>query len=152
MADHHVELVTMNDQVAFAVGSFVNDAVGHFDAAEMRTEEAAQKLVVISRNIDDPGSLAPLAQDLLHHVVVKLWPVPGPPQTPAIGNVADQVDGLGFIVLQKVQQHLRLTTARAKMDVGNKQGPVMPRCLSGRHSTSPNSLWSAIDAIQVSLL
>ena len=61
MADDDVELIAMNDQIAFAVGGLVNDAVADFHAAEMRSEEVAQKLVVIARYVVNACALAALS-------------------------------------------------------------------------------------------
>jgi hypothetical protein len=92
----------------------MDDAVGDLDAAEMGSQEAAEELVVVARNIDNSRALAALAQDLLNHIVVELRPVPRPLQPPAIRNVADQVNRLGVIVLQEVEQKIRLAPARAQ--------------------------------------
>src|SRR3546814_4849186 len=57
---------------------------------------------------------------LLHHVVVRLRPVPGALQAPAVKDVADQVERLAVGVLQKVEQVVRLAAPRAKVDVGDE--------------------------------
>ncbi|WP_430514447.1 hypothetical protein [Pannonibacter phragmitetus] len=62
-----------------------------------------------------------------------LRPVPAALQTPAIDNIADKVDRLGVIVLQEVEQKICLTTARAKMNIRNEQGPVMLAFLQSCH-------------------
>ena len=70
MADHDVEQVAVDDEVALAVGRHVDGAVDHLDAAEVDAVEVAQELVVVAGNVDDARALARLAQQLLHHVVV----------------------------------------------------------------------------------
>ena len=57
----------------------MDGAVGDLDAAEMRALEIAQELVVVAGDVDDARALARLAQQFLHHVVVALRPMPGPP-------------------------------------------------------------------------
>jgi hypothetical protein len=76
LRDHEVEMVAVDDEVAPSVGALMHDALDHFDAAEMRAIVIAQKLVVIAGNIDDAHALARLAQQLLHHVIMLLRPVP----------------------------------------------------------------------------
>ena len=48
----------------------------YFDAAELVVDERPGEFVVIAGDVDDPGALARLAQNLLNHVVVGLRPVP----------------------------------------------------------------------------
>src|SRR5262245_31408857 len=84
VANHDVEQVAMNDQIALAVGGDVNGAFEHIDAAEMGAIVVAQELVVIARDVDDSHALASLAQQLLHYVVMRLRPVPAGPQLPAV--------------------------------------------------------------------
>jgi hypothetical protein len=62
---------------------------------------------------------------------------------PEVDDVADQIDGVGVVVLQEVQQRLRPARARGQMQIRNKQGPaaatlvdrlrfaaIPPRCVS----------------------
>ena len=121
MLDHHVEHVAMHDQIAAAVGGLMDRRLDHFDAAEMRAVIIAQKLVMIARQVDDARALARLAQQLLHHVVVMLRPVPAGAQLPAVDDVADQVDGVGIVIAQKVEKLVGLAAARAEMHIGNKE-------------------------------
>ena len=88
---------------------------------------AAQEFVVIAGHIDDAGALARLAQKLLHHVVVRLRPVEAGLQRPAVDDVADQIDRVGLVEAQKVEQLARLAAARAEMNVGDEERAEMPR-------------------------
>src|SRR5262249_33121583 len=76
MPDHDVEQVAMDDEIAAAVCTDVDRALGNLDAAEMRAAIFAQELVVIARYVDDAGSLAHLAEKLLQHIVMRLRPMP----------------------------------------------------------------------------
>jgi hypothetical protein len=108
VADDDVEFVAMQHQVFLAVGSFVDHAFGDFDAAEMHAREVAQEFVVIAGDIDDPRSLARLAQQLLDHVVAVLRPVPAALQAPAVDDVADEEDRIGVVILQEIDQEVGL--------------------------------------------
>jgi hypothetical protein len=54
-----------------------------------------------------------LAQQLLHHVIVKLRPIPGGFQLPAVDDVAYEVDGVGFVKAQQIEQLVSLAAARS---------------------------------------
>src|ERR671931_2067498 len=97
VADDHVEQVPVNDKIAFAVGGDVDGVLEHLDAAEMGTVAVAQELVVIAGNVEQAHAFARLTQQLLHDVVVKLRPIPGGFQLPAVNDVADQINGVGFV-------------------------------------------------------
>src|SRR6202011_1641606 len=91
------------------------------DAAEMGAVIVSQELVVIAGDIDDLGALARLAQHFLHEVVVRLRTVPVGSQRPAIDDIADEIDGIGIMAAEKVQQSFGLGTAGPRADGGDKQ-------------------------------
>ena len=132
MADDHVEQVAVNDEVALAVGGDVHGILEHLDAAEVGTVVIAQELVMIARNVEYANPFARLAQQLLHDVVMKLRPIPSGPELPAVDDVAHQIDGLGFVMAQKVEKLLGLAAARSQMDIRQKQCSNPPR--ASRHS------------------
>src|SRR5262249_36968612 len=94
LGHHEVKMIAVNHQVAAAVGAEVDIALGYFDAAEMGAVVFTQKLVVIAWHVNHAGAFARLAQQLLNYVVVSLRPIPSHLQTPAVDNVADQIDGV----------------------------------------------------------
>src|SRR3546814_4263136 len=61
------------------------------DLPEIGVQEFPEHLVVVSGDEHHPGALACLAQQLLHHVVVRLPPCPGPPHPPEVDDVTDQI-------------------------------------------------------------
>ena len=82
---------------------------------------------MVARYIDDAGALARFAQKFLHHIVVRLRPVETGFQRPAVDDVAHQINRVGLMVTQKVEQLSGLTAARAEMDVGDEERTEMPR-------------------------
>ena len=108
-------MIAVNDEIAASVGAVVNGVLDDLDAAEMRAVIFAQELVVIAGHVGDARALARLAQQLLHHVVVRLRPVPARAQLPAIDDVADEIDVIGVVPAQKVQQFVGLAS-RARQD------------------------------------
>ena len=128
MLDDHVEHVAVHDQIAAAVAAFMDCRLHHFDTAEMGAVVVAQEFVVIAGQIDDARALAGFAQKLLHHVVVRLRPVPARPQLPAVDDVADQIDRLGIVIAQEIEQPFGLAAARAEMNIGNKESTEPDAC------------------------
>jgi hypothetical protein len=116
--DDAVEVVAMRDPQLAAVGERVDVLVHHVHAAEVVAQILARELVVVARNEDHPGALARLAQELLHHVVVCLRPVPAAPQLPAVDDVADEKQRFAVHCAQEVQQRCGLAAGRAQMHVG----------------------------------
>ena len=99
--------------------------VDHFDAAELHAEKFAREFVVIAGHEHHARPFAHLAQQFLHHVVVGLRPVPARFEPPAVDDVADEEEFLGFVMFQKIQQQIGLAAARAEMNVRNEQGAVL---------------------------
>ena len=135
--DDGVELVAMDDQEVAAVGGLVDVAVGDLDAAEMRALEGAQELVVVAGDIDDARALAALAQQLLDHVIVRLRPMPGTAQPPAVDDVADQIDRIGIVIAEEIEQELRLGRLRAEMDVRDEQRAEFAGCVASHGPIEP---------------
>ena len=114
---HEIEAVAMGNEIAPAVGSDMHGIGHHLDAAEMRAEIVAQELVVVAGNVDEPRSLAGLAQQLLDHVVVGLRPVPAGFQLPAVDDVADEIDRVGLEIAQEGEKPFRLARLGPQMHV-----------------------------------
>ena len=81
---------------------------------------------MIARHIDDLGALARLAQHLLHEVVVRLRPVPVRLQRPAVDDVSDEIDRVGVVAAEEIQQSVGLRAASSEMDIGDEQGTKAP--------------------------
>ncbi len=79
---------------------------------------------MVARDVRHLHALAAHAQDLLHHVVVRLGPVPAALQPPAVDDVADQVELFALEAADEVEQELGLAAARAQMDVGDEDGAI----------------------------
>src|SRR5215467_1055106 len=127
LGHYEVEMIAMDDQVAAAVGAIMDEALCNLDAAEMGAVVLTQKLVVIARHVDHAGAFARLTQQLLDDIVMSLGPIPSRSQAPTVDDVADQVDGIGVVMAQKVEKKVRLAPACAKMDVRNEEGAKVPQ-------------------------
>src|ERR1035437_3871188 len=98
----------------------MNGVFHDVDAAEMSAVVISQELVVIAEHINDLGPLARLAQHFPREFVVRLRPVPAGLQGPAVDYIADEIDGIGIIAAEKIQQTIGLRAARSEMDIGDK--------------------------------
>ena len=128
-----VKVVAVRDPQLAAVGQFVDVLVHHLHATKVVAQVFAGKLVVVAGDEDDVRAFACLAQDLLHHVVVGLRPVPVAAQLPAINDVAHQEQRFAVHRAQEVQQRLGLAARRAQVHVRNPhaahaQGTVCGAC------------------------
>jgi hypothetical protein len=85
----------------------------------------SQRLVVVAGHVDHVRTFARLAQHFLDHVIVRLAPVPAAPELPGVDDVADQVEMLGLVVPQKVQQVFGLAAGGAQVHVGNPDRAIL---------------------------
>ena len=122
--DDPVVLIAMRDPQAPSVGSQMLGFKPDFDAAEELSVVLAGELIVVAWDIDDTRSLAYLAQQLLQHIVVGLWPVPALLQSPAIDDVAHQIHRIRIMAAKEIKKALGLTPCGAKMDIGNPDAAV----------------------------
>ncbi len=104
MLNHDVELVAMNNEQTLFIGRHVIGMIGDFDAAENRPDVVAREFVMIARHVNHADTFAHLAQQLLHNIVVRLWPIPSVLQLPSVDHVADEVDRRGVVIFQEIQQ------------------------------------------------
>ena len=118
---HQIEVIAMDDEVAAPVCAFMHDIFNNLYTAKMRAVVVAQEFVVVAGDVNDAHALARLAQQLLHHVVMHLRPIPARAKLPAVDDIADQIDRIGFVPAQEIEEPLRLASPRAEMHVGNKQ-------------------------------
>ena len=73
---------------------------------------------MVSWDVEQARAFARLAQELLHDVIVRLRPVPGRLELPAVDDVPYEINGIGLIVPHEVEQLLGLAPFGSKMNVG----------------------------------
>ena len=74
--DNHIELVAMKNKELLVIRCDVNRTVDNVDIAEIQASVIAQEFVMITGQINQSCALADLAQQLLHHIILGLRPVP----------------------------------------------------------------------------
>ena len=125
MRHNHVELVAMHDEIGPPERRGVHCAVDELDLAEISAEIFAQELVVIARQHNDTRAARRLVEQILDELVVDRRPVPGARQPPAIDDVADQIDRVGLMVAEEVDQLADTGRTHAEMHVAEEQRPDM---------------------------
>jgi hypothetical protein len=104
----------------------VDRTIHDLNPAEVRSNIVAEKLVMISRDVDQPNAFSYLAEELLNDVVMLLRPVPTGLEPPAVDDVADKVDRIGVDGPKKIKQQVALTTLRAEVQIGDEECAVPP--------------------------
>src|SRR5262245_26382361 len=130
-----VELVAVHDQEEPAIRHAVDGFARDHDVAEVEVAEPPQVLVVIPRHQRDDGAGARLGEDLVNHVAVELTPARRPLEPPEVDDVADEVEELALVRVEKIEQGARLTACRAQVRVADPDGAEP----GSRHRVS--SLW-----------
>ncbi len=102
--DAGLMLVTVHDQQVAAVGGLVQDLMADLYAVAAGAEAVAKIGVVVAGNVDDTGAGARLGQDGADHGAVRGRPMPAAAQALDVKDVADEIERLGLIVGQKIQQ------------------------------------------------
>ena len=54
-------------------------------------------------------------------------------QLPAVDDVADQIDRVGIVIAQEVEQAFGLAAARAEMNIGNEESTEQTRAVLDCH-------------------
>lgn len=136
---HAVEEIAVSDPEPSAIGSDVDGILDHVDVTEGETYELSQQLIVIAGNVDDARALAREAQELLDDVVMRLGPVPAVAQLPAVEDVADQIERVGPVRSQEIEEIVSLATWRTEVDVRYPDRPVMMALVALGHQLSSGS-------------
>jgi hypothetical protein len=84
--------------------------------------------------VDEARAFPRLPEKLLHDIVVRLGPEPAFLQLPSIDDVTDEIDRLGVVTAQEVEQEERLATLGSKVHVGDEiarklRGPGSPSAM-----------------------
>ncbi len=119
-----VEFVTMQDQQLAPVCGGVDRLAPDFDAAEIESGELAEHLVVVAGDIDHPRAALGALEDAPENVVMARGPVKFLFESPAIDNVADQIERIAVDMVEKVDQHFDIAAARAEMHVADPDRAV----------------------------
>jgi hypothetical protein len=69
---------------------------------------------------------------------------------PAVDNVADKIECFRVVMTKKIEKHLRLTSACAEVNIGEKDRPEMPRGRFDGHDALLTRLQEAFCSIPVS--
>lgn len=76
---------------------------------------------MIAGHVDDARAFLDFAQDQIHDAAMVVVPEPASAQTPAVDDIADEIECVAVIVREKIREHFSFAAARAQMGVGNKK-------------------------------
>src|SRR5262249_30450860 len=123
-AGHAIEVVAVEDQQQPSVGRSMHRFARDHDVAELQIAEAAEVLVVVARDQrhDRPG--VRLRQHRTDDVAVQLRPVRLVPKAPEVDDVADEIEVVAVMVLEKRQERLGVALPSAQVNVADPDRPV----------------------------
>ena len=107
-----VKIVAVRDEQPQSPRRLVDAVAYDLDAAQVKSAEPAQSLVVVARNEHNFSAMAYLAENGLHDTVMGPWPYRAAPNLPKVDDVADQIDCLRIMAAEKSKQRVRPARAR----------------------------------------
>ena len=125
MSEHHrVKLIAVQHQQAATIGGFVDRRPPDLYTAKAQTGELTEHFVMIARNIDDAGPAPRPFQYPPDDIIMTVGPEKLLLQSPAVNDIADQIERIAVDMIEKVDQQVGVAAARAEMDVRNPDGPI----------------------------
>jgi hypothetical protein len=79
---------------------------------------------MIARNIDDARALTRKLKNAPNNFIVRCGPEPALAQPPPINDVANQIQGLTFDRMEKVDQQIGIAPGRAEMNIRNPNSTI----------------------------
>ncbi len=136
---HAIELVAVQHQKLAPIRRGMHHFVFQTDRGNPVMNKRTQKLIVITTNVGYlRATLCPFKQQV-HNLVVECIPIPAFAQGPTVNNIADQIQMVGLIVLQKIKQKLGFTPTRTEMCIRNPDTAIFAEVLVDAHWESPLS-------------
>lgn len=96
---------------------------------------------MIAGHVDDARAFLDFAQDQIHDAAMVVVPEPASAQTPAVDDIADEIECVAVIVREKIREHFSFAAARAQMGVGDEDGAVA-RETGGAGAGGRGSVWA----------
>src|SRR5689334_12171536 len=118
--------MAMDNENAVSGRGDMNIAGPDFDIP-VAAAKVCHQLVMITGNINDPGTFPRLAQNLLNDVVVLLRPVNAAAKRPDINQIAHHVEGIEIVIAQKIQQHTRIGATTTEMCIRDPASTITGR-------------------------
>ena len=126
-----VEHVAMQDKIA-AAQTFVDMILDDLKVLKVERQERGEHVVVVAADIHHLGiALFEHLEDDADESRVSLGPVAGPPQLPAVDDIAVENELLTADVAEKMVHLARLAVGRAEMHVGDDHRAGVKVFLSG---------------------
>ncbi len=98
----------------------MNELVTNFHAMNGRMR-LSQKVVMISRRIENLSATIHHPQNVFNQLIVHRWPVPVAFESPSIQEISDKIQLFRLVLLQEFQAAFRLRKPEPKMLVTDKK-------------------------------
>jgi len=114
--DDGIEFVAVHDEKAASIRGEMDVVFLHGDGA-VDAEEIGKELVVVAGDVDDLCAFAAFAEDLLDDVAVLLRPVDAAAEFPDVDEIADDVEGVEFVVPEELEEGACVASHGAEMHI-----------------------------------
>ena len=91
LIDYHIKLVAMQDHDLPAVNSRMDYSIFYDDIAKHLRSKHPEELVMIAGNVIDLSPFTTFTQDLLYHIIMRLWPKKILAESPTIDQVPNKI-------------------------------------------------------------
>src|SRR3546814_20624008 len=102
----------MDDEQFAPVGGFVDRLAADFDATEIEAVERLHHLVMVAGDVDDACAALRALQHAPDDVIMLGLPEMPLLEPPAVDDVADEVERLAIDMVEEVDQHRGVASAR----------------------------------------
>ncbi len=114
----------MHHEITGAGQRLVHRVVHDLETAERQSQVGPQVVVVVAGQEHDAGAALHLLAEQAQDVAVPLGPTDAFTKAPQIEDVADEIDGLGIIAIEKFGEAAHVREARTEVHIGNEKASV----------------------------
>ena len=112
-----VECIAVKHQQATTIGRGVNQLIDDIDGPKTVADEFAHHFIVVTRDIDNPRSIARFLHQQSQHFVVAGGPDELAFHRPEIDDIADQVKCFALDAAQEIEQVIGATVLAAEVHI-----------------------------------
>lgn len=118
-----VLMVAMNHQISPTVGCDMDNLIAGLDRQTSPVRDDVRRRIVISDEINEPGSFRVLSAKVLDHRVAGHGTRQGKRHA-GVENITDEHVGVGPVLLKEAENQIGARSDRTKVQVGQEQGAV----------------------------
>src|ERR1035437_4620343 len=106
----------MGHQIAAPIGRLVHDVQFNLDATKTRTSIVAEKVIMITRNVNNPRTSSRQIEKPPQDLMMCRFPI-ARQRLPRVNDIADELDRLSVVCLQKFEDQIGTGRSSAKVHV-----------------------------------